>query len=70
MKFTLEGDNKGWKFFPMYVFTKDQIDLVEELKKLNVLLVDHNQDEVCENFSVYIYQTQPDRCFIFHSVKK
>ena len=42
MKFTLEGDNKGWKFFLMYVFTKDQIDLVEELKKLNVLLVDHN----------------------------
>ena len=68
-KLTLAG-NRDWSVFLIYVFTKDVIDLVEELKKLNVLLRDYQQGEVYYNFSVYIDQTQPDRCFVFCSEKK
>ena len=62
-RYHLAGDNKRWKFFLIYVFTKDKIDLVEELGKLNLILVDHEQAEVYENFSAYIDQTQPGLCF-------
>ena len=39
-KLTLAGD-RDRSIFLIYVFTKDVIDLVEELKKLNVLLRDY-----------------------------
>ena len=64
--FTLT-DDKDWGIFLIYVFTKDVIDLAD---KLTVLLREYQQPEVYDNFSVYIDQTESDRCFVFCSKKK
>ena len=42
------GD-KNWKWFKIYVFTKEDIDLAKELETLNLLLVKHGL-EAMENF--------------------
>ena len=39
-QFILLGD-KNWKWFKIYVFTKEDIDLAKELETLNLLLVKH-----------------------------
>ena len=40
--FMLAGDQKNWTSFKVYVFSKEDVDLVEELNKLNSLLLSHN----------------------------
>ena len=47
-KFTLAGDTQNWNWFKIYVFSKEDLDLVEELKRLNSLLVSHNMHEFGE----------------------
>ena len=68
-KFTPGGDNKNWTWFKIYVFSKEDLDLVEELDKLSSVLVKHNMHEyggflVCLNHLLL-----PDRAFAFLSKK-
>ena len=68
-QFTLSG-NKDWNWFKIYVFTKEEIDLVKELQTLNSLLVKHRMEGFGE-FSVCIeHLLLPDRSFGFLSRKK
>ena len=66
----MAGDLKEWVWFKIYVFSKEDVDLVEELKKLNSLLVSHNMDDYGE-FLVCIDQSLlSDTAFAFLSKKK
>ena len=47
-KFALAGDTQNWSWFKICVFSKEDVDLVEELKRLNSLLVSHNIHEFGE----------------------
>ena len=38
-KISLSGDVKQWTWFKIYVFSKNKIDLVDELKCLNSVLI-------------------------------
>ena len=40
-KITVSGDMKEWSWFKIYLFSKDKIDLVEELNFLNSHLALH-----------------------------
>ena len=60
-KFTL------WTWFKIYIFSKEDVDLVEELDKLNSLLVKHNMHEY-GGFLVCLYHLLlSDRAFAFLS---
>ena len=40
-KITLAGDVKKWTWFKIYLFSKNKIDFVKELKIFNSLLMQH-----------------------------
>ena len=64
------SSDKECAWFIIYVFTKEDIDLVENLNKLNSLLYKHKLYEYGE-FSVCLdYLLMPDRAFAFLSKKK
>ena len=68
-KFTLAG-GKDWSWFNIYVFTKEEIDLVEELDKLSSLLTKNELFEYGE-FSVCLDQfLWPNKAFAFLTKKK
>ena len=52
-KITLSGDMKEWSWFKIYLFSKDKIDLVEELNFSNFLLAHHGLFDY-EEFSACI----------------
>ena len=65
--FMLAGDQKNWTSFKVYVFSKEDVDLVEKLNKLNSLLVSHNMSEYGK-FSVCLdCSLLPDSAFTFPS---
>ena len=67
--FTLAGD-RDWTWFKIYIFSKEDVDLVEELNKLDSLLVSHNMHEYGE-FSVCLdHSLLPDTAFAFLSKKE
>ena len=67
--FMLAGDQKNWTSFKIYVFSKEGVELVEELNKLNSLLVSHNMSEYGK-FSVCLdCWLLPDSDFTFPSKK-
>ena len=69
-KITRTGYTQNWNWFKIYVFSNEEVDLVEELKKLNALLVSHNMSEY-GNFSVCFNRSLlPDTAFAFLSKKK
>ena len=67
---TLAGDLKEWVWFKIYVFSKEDVDLVEELKKLSSILVSHNMDEYGEFLVCLDHSLLPDTAFAFLSKKK
>ena len=68
-KFTLAGD-RDWTWFKIYVFSKEDVDLVEELNRLNSLLVSHNMHEYGEFLVCLDHSLFPDTSFAFLSKKK
>ena len=66
-KFTLGGDNKNWTWFKIYVFSKEDVDLVEELDKLNSHLAKHNMHEYGGLLVCLYHLLLPDRAFAFLS---
>ena len=68
-QFTLSGD-KNWNWFKIYVFTKEEIDLVKELQTLNSLLVKHGMEGYGEFCVCIEYLLLPDQSFAFLSRKK
>ena len=68
-KFILSSD-KECTWIKIYVFTKEDIDLVEELNKLNSVLVKHELYKYGE-FSICLdHLLLPDKAFAFLSKKK
>ena len=68
-QFTPSGD-KNWNWFKIYVFTKEEIDLVKELQTLNSLLVKHGMEGYVEFCVCIEYLLLPDQSFAFLSRKK
>ena len=67
--FTLAGD-RDWTWLKIYIFSKEDADLVEESNKLDSLLVNHNMHEYGE-FSVCLdHLLLPDTAFAFLSKKE
>ena len=69
-EWTLAGDLKEWTWFKIYVFSKEDVDLVEELNKLNSLLVSHNMHEYGKFLVCLDHSFLPDTAFAFLSKKK
>ena len=69
-EWTFAGDLKEWTWFKINVFSKEDVDLVEELNKLNSLLVSHNMDEYGEFLVCLDHSLLPDTAFAFLSKKK
>ena len=69
-KITLSGDMKEWSWFKIYLFSKDKIDLVEELNFSNFLLAHHGLFGY-EEFSACIDNSLlPEKPLVFLSRKK
>ena len=66
----LAVDLKEWTSFKIYVFSKEDADLVEELNKLNSLLVSYNMHKYGECLVCLDHSLLPDTAFAFLSKKK
>ena len=69
-EWTLAGDFKEWTWFKIYVFSEEDVGLVEELNKLNSLLVSHNMHEYGKFLVCLDHSFLPDTAFAFLSKKK
>ena len=69
-EWTLAGDFKEWTWFEIYVFTKEDVGPVEELNKLNSLLVSHNIHEYGEFLVCLDHSLLPDTAFAFYRKRK
>ena len=66
----MAGDLKEWTWFKIYVFSKEDVDLVEELNKLNSVLVSHHMHNYGEFLVCLDHSLLPDTAFAFLSKKK
>ena len=65
----LSGGQKEWTWFKIYILSKENVDLVEELDKLNSFYIKHNMHEY-GGFSVCLdHFLLSDTAFAFLSKK-
>ena len=69
-EWTLPVDLKEWTWLKMYVFSKENVDLVEELNKLNSLLVSRSMHVYGEFLVCLDHSLLPYTAFAFLSKKK
>ena len=59
-----------WNWFKIYVFSKEEIDLVKEIQTLNSLLVKHGMEDYDEFCVCIKHLLLPDRSFVFFIKKR